>query len=187
MLQFYKPNPKLTGSACSFSYNKSDKALWVNFVRQSGPPKASPFRGSGPDKKASSKLNPKEIAGLIRAIETNGEYGNFHSTEKGNTTFKFCPYVREGKFPFEGYSFSLNQSNKSNDTKKSFIMALDHAEGGLLKHFLQTVLNEYFIKCIEEAQFTSGATRDIKQTAEKVETRPTTGDNSQEIDLDAPW
>ena len=74
MLQFYKPNPKLTGSACSFSYNKNDKALWVNFVRQSGPPKAGPFRGAGPDKKASSKLNPKEIAGLIRAIETNDEY-----------------------------------------------------------------------------------------------------------------
>ena len=35
MLQFYKPNAKNTGSACSFSYNKNDKALWVNFIKQS--------------------------------------------------------------------------------------------------------------------------------------------------------
>ena len=34
MIQFYKPNAKNTGSACSFSYNKKEKALWVNFIRQ---------------------------------------------------------------------------------------------------------------------------------------------------------
>ena len=59
MLQFYKPNSKSTGSACSFSYNKKDKALWVNFIKQASwndKTKSGTFKGSGPDKKANSKL-----------------------------------------------------------------------------------------------------------------------------------
>ena len=66
-------------------------------------------------------------------------------------------------------------------------MALDYAEGGLLKHFFQTVLNNYFIDCIEESQFTASHPQAAKKTEEKVEKAPSTEDNNQEIDLDAPW
>jgi len=185
MLKYYKPNKNNTGSACSFSYNKRDKALWVNFVRQSSPDKSAPFKGSGPEKKASSKLNPKELAGLVRAIETNGEYGNFHSTPKGTTSYKFGPYVKDGEQL--GHSFSLNQNSTENDSKKSFVMGFDFAEGWLLKQYLQTVLSGYCVDCIDENQFGSDHPSSNKKTEEKVETPAPAEDNKQDVDLDIPW
>ena len=121
MLQFYKPNAKNTGSACSFSYNKKDKALWVNFVKQASwndSSKTGTFKGSGPDKKANSKFSVTDLAGLVHAIETNSEFSNFHGTKERNTTFKFSPYVRDGNQV--GFSFSLNQNNSQENIKKSF-------------------------------------------------------------------
>jgi len=188
MLQFYKPNAKNTGSACSFSYKKSDKALWVNFIKQSswnGQTKSGTFKGSGPDKKAYSKFSVTELAGLVHAIETNGEYGNFHGTRERNTTFKFCPYVRDGSQV--GYSFSLNQNNQKEGVKKSFIIGFNFAEGRMLKQYALTVLNNYFVDCIEESQFSNSHPPTNKKTEEKVETPAPTEDNSQEADLDIPW
>ena len=182
MLQFYKPNPRNTGSACSFSYNKNDKALWVNFIKQSswnGQTKSGTFKGSGPEKKANSKFSVTELAGLVHAIETNGEYGNFHGTKERNTTFKFCPYMRDGSQV--GYSFSLNQSNAQEGTKKSFIIWFNFAEGRMLKQYALTVLNNYFMGCIEESQSYN------KKNEEKVENPAPSKDNSQEVDLDVPW
>lgn len=188
MLQFYKPNSKNTGSACSFSYNQKDKSFWVNFVRQSswdGQKKRGFFNGSGPDKKANSKFNVTELAGLVHAIETNGEFGNFHGSKEKNTTFKFSPYVREGKQV--GFSFTLAQSNTEQGTKKSFLIGFSFPEGRLLKQYALTVLNNYFSDCIEESQFSNSHPTTSKKTEEKVEKVPSTEDNNQEIDLDAPW
>ena len=188
MLQFYKPNPKSTGSACSFSYYKTDKALWVNFIKQaswSTQSKTGTFKGSGPDKKANSKFSVTELAGSVHAIETNGEYGGFHGTKERNTTFKFCPYVREGNQV--GYSFSLNQNNAQEGTKKSFIIGFNFAEGRMLKQYALTVLNNYFTDCIEESQFSSSHPQTNKRTEEKIETSAPPKDNSQEVDLDVPW
>jgi len=185
MLKYYKPNKNNTGSACSFSYNKRDKSLWVSFVRQSSTDKSAPFKGSGPDKKAVSKLNPKELAGLIRAIETNGEYGNFHSTQKGNTTYKLAPYEKDGEQI--GHSFSLHQNSNEDNSKKSFVMGLDFAEGWLLKQYLQTVLSGYCMDCIDENQFNNDHPSSNKKTKEKVETPVVAEDNDQDVDLDIPW
>jgi hypothetical protein len=120
-----------------------------------------------------------ELAGLVHAIETNGEYGNFHGTKERNTTFKFCPYMRDGSQV--GYSFSLNQNNTQEGTKKSFIIGFNFAEGRMLKQYALTVLNNYFMDCIEESQSYN------KKSEEKVETSAPTKDNSQEVDLDVPW
>ena len=182
MLQFYKPNSKSTGSACSFSYSKKDKALWVNFIKQASwndKTKSGTFKGSGPDKKANSKFSVTELAGLVHAIETNGEYGGFHGTRERNTTFKFCPYVRDGDQV--GFSFSLNQNNSQEGIKKSFIIWFNFAEGRMLKQYALTVLNNYFMGCIEESESYS------KKTEEKVETSAVAKDNNQEVNLDVPW
>ena len=186
MLQFYKPNAKNTGSACSFSYNKKDRALWVNFIKQASwnnETKNGTFKGSGPDKKANSKFSVTELAGLVHAIETNGEYGGFHGTKERNTTFKFCPYIRDGSQI--GYSFSLNQNNAKEGVKKSFIIGFNFAEGRMLKQYALTVLNNYFMECIEESQ--SYVKKTEEKTEEKIEMNTSTGDNNQEIDLDVPW
>ena len=103
----------------------------------------------------------------------------FHGTKERNTTFKFCPYIRDGSQI--GYSFSLNQNNAKEGVKKSFIIGFNFAEGRMLKQYALTVLNNYFTECIEESQSYT------KKTEEKVETPSSTEDNSQEIDLDVPW
>jgi hypothetical protein len=51
----------------------------------------------------------------------------------------------------------------------------------MLKEYALTVLNNYFIECIEESQSY------VKKTEEKVEMNTSTEDNNQEIDLDVPW
>jgi len=188
MLQFYKPNAKNTGSACSFSYNKKDGALWVNFIKQASwnnETKNGTFKGSGPDKKANSKFSVTELAGLVHAIETNGEYGNFHGTKERNTTFKFCPYIRDGSQI--GYSFSLNQNNTQEGTKKSFIIWFNFAEGRMLKQYALTVLNNYFFTdSIESNQFDNSKQYNSEKTEEKVENTPSTQDNTPEDD-GIPW
>jgi hypothetical protein len=122
---------------------------------------------------------------LIRAIETNGEYGNFHSTQKGTTTYKFAPYIKDGEQI--GHSFSLNQNSKEDNSKKSFVMGLDFAEGWLLKQYLQTVLSGYCMDCIDENQFSNDHPSSSKKAKEKVETPAVTEDNNQDVDLDIPW
>ena len=80
-----------------------------------------------------------------------------------------------------GYSFSLNQNNTQEGTKKSFIIGFNFAEGRMLKQYALTVLNNYFVGCIEESQSYN------KKNDEKVETSAPSKDNSQEVDLDVPW
>ena len=129
MLQFYKPNSKNTGSACSFSYNKQDKALYVSFVRQASwnsQTKTGSFKGSGLDKKASSKVSSTELAGLVHSLEANTEYNAFHGNTDKNTTFKLAPYSKDGSQV--GYSFALNQRDNPNNVKKSFIIGLNFAD-----------------------------------------------------------
>ena len=130
-----------------------------------------------------------ELAGLVHAIETNGEYGNFHGTKERNTTFKFCPYLRDGSQV--GYSFTLNQNNAQEGIKKSFLIGFNFAEGRMLKQYALTVLNNYFTNCIEESQYGnySDATHPPadKRAEKKIETPASSEDNSQEADLDIPW
>jgi hypothetical protein len=51
----------------------------------------------------------------------------------------------------------------------------------MLKQYALTVLNNYFMECIEESQSYN------RKSEEKVETSAPAKDNSQEVDLDVPW
>jgi len=208
MIQFYKPNAKNTGSACSFQYNEKDKAVWVNFVSQfswNDQSKTGTFKKTPPEKRAYSKFSLTEIAGLVHAIETNGEYSNYHGDKERNTRFKFGPYLRDGNQI--GYSFSLNQNNSKENVKKSFVIWFNFAEGRMLKEFGLTVLKNYFTDCIKtntrryahinEAQQPSNPPLDSllkpsenQQTAtkveEKVENALSNQDNTPEDD-GIPW
>jgi len=198
MLQFYKPNPKNTGAACSFSYNKKDKAVWVNFVKQSGwnnDNKTGTFRGSGPDKKANSKFNMTEIAGLVHAIETSGEYSNYHGNRERNNKFTFCPYIQNEKQI--GYSFKLAQSNSADGTNKSFLIGFKFEEGRLLKQFLLTVINNYSLESIEQSQYgnsndynkgSNNYNKNPDSVQKKVEKAASAADNNHSGNTDdIPW
>jgi len=185
MLQFYKPNSKNTGSACSFSYNKQDKALYVSFVRQASwnsQTKTGSFKGSGLDKKASSKVSSTELAGLVHSLEANTEYNAFHGNTDKNTTFKLAPYSKDGSQV--GYSFALNQRDNPNNVKKSFIIGFNFAEGRMLKEYILASLRSYFEDNINDWN--------QKEQKKKVENNAPSQDNtpnaSPKDDIsDMPW
>ena len=72
-LQFYKPNPKGTGTACSFWRNPKDNTFWVSLIKQDGW-NAKTRTGSfsknkdNPQKRVIVKLNDTELCGFIDAI-----------------------------------------------------------------------------------------------------------------------
>ena len=158
--------------------------LMCIFNSQDGDSKTGTFKGASPEKKAYSKFSVTELAGLVHAIETNGEYGNFHGNKERNTTFKFSPYLREGNQV--GYSFSLNQSNSQENVKKSFIIGFNFAEGRMLKEYALTVLKNYFTDSIESNQY-NNSSQGTAQTEEKVENTAPVQDNTTEEDDGIPW
>jgi hypothetical protein len=86
-----------------------------------------------------------------------------------------------------GYSFSLNQSNQAEGIKKSFLIGFTFPEGRMLKEYALTVLNNYFMDCIEASQFAGNNNDSSKKTQEKVESKGSKTDNTPDIDLDVPF
>jgi uncharacterized protein YfcZ (UPF0381/DUF406 family) len=149
MIQFYKPNAKVTGTACSFWAN-ADGSMMSSLIKQARPPKQNPFAGNkdNPDKRVITKLNPVEIGGIIDAMERGGEWSNFHSSENQQLQLKFAPYESGAH---KGFSFSVYRQDKTDSTNKvSFAIGFTFAEARYLKEFLIYSLRLNFDKQNEE-------------------------------------
>lgn len=97
MIQFYKPNPKVTGCACSFWLNR-DGTIMSSFIKQDSwndAKKTGSFSKNKDNPKARVivKLNRIEIAGIIDTIESNREFSVYHNSEKQTLQIRFCPYL----------------------------------------------------------------------------------------------
>ncbi len=145
-LQFYKPNPKATGTACSFWRNSDDNTYWVSLIKQdswNSKTKTGSFSKNkdNPKKRAIVKFSDLEIAGFIDAIERNVEYSGYHGSKKQIVKFKFGPYMKDDEQL--GFSFSVNREDKEDSTdKQSYLMGFYFPEAMRLKIFLQTILME---------------------------------------------
>ncbi|MSR88011.1 MAG: hypothetical protein EXS69_02550, partial [Candidatus Zambryskibacteria bacterium] len=69
MIHFYKPNPKITGSACSFWHSDKDGNFFATLLKQAGwneKAKTGSFvqNKNDPTKKITVKLNRTEIAAI---------------------------------------------------------------------------------------------------------------------------
>jgi len=147
MIHFYKPNSRVTGTACSFYLNANDGSFFSTLIKQDGwdsKRKIGSFSKNkdNPSKKVNIKLSPTEIAGFIDALESNREFTGYHGSNQ-IVRFKFCPYLKDEKQI--GYSFSATKESKEDSTDKvSFLIGFYFQEGRLLKEHLIFLLREKF-------------------------------------------
>ena len=149
MIQFYKPNAKNTGSACSF-WSNYDGSIMASIIRQASwdnNTKKGSFAQNKDDttKRVIVKLNPTEVGGLIDSIESNREFSNYHTSQNQTLQIKYAPYMRNGDQI--GFSFSVyKQDKQDSNNKASYVIGFTFAEARYLKEFLIYVLRKIFEK-----------------------------------------
>jgi len=147
-LQFYKPNPKATGTACSFWHNQEDNTFWVSLIKQDGwnsKTRSGSFskNKNNPKKRVIVKFSDTEVCGLIDAINRNAEYSGYHSSQQ-IVKFKFCPYLKNGEQL--GFSFSVQREAKEDSTdKQNYLMGFYFPEAEKLKLYLQKMMHDSFL------------------------------------------
>lgn len=101
MIQFYKPNAKNMGAACSFWYSPDNEAFFASIIKQAswnGKTRTGSFQAhkNDPEKNIKIKLNLNEIGGIIDCIENNREFSAYHSSPQAEhiTKAKFSPYKK---------------------------------------------------------------------------------------------
>ena len=149
MIQFYKPNAKVTGTACSF-WSNYDGSVMVSLIKQAAPIGKNPFAKNkdNPQKRVIAKLNPTEVGGIIDTIESTREWSNFHNSDNQQLQLKFTTYEAAGK---KGFSLSIYRQDKADSTNKvSFAIGFTFPEARYLKEFLIYALRKNFDKEHEE-------------------------------------
>ena len=78
MIQFYKPNAKNTGAACSFWYNPEHGCFYTNIIQQASwnaKAKTGSFKANleNPNKFIKIKLNINEIGGILDCLDRGRE------------------------------------------------------------------------------------------------------------------
>ena len=148
MIQFYKPNPKNTGSACSF-FLTPDGSIMSSMIKQDSWD-AKRKRGSfsknkdNPKAKALTKYSQTEAAAIVDAIERNVEWSAYHSSQHQIVKIGFGPYVVSSGEQ-KGFSYSINKEAKEDSTDKvGCVIGLTFPEARLLKEYLCAVLQKTF-------------------------------------------
>ena len=164
-LQFYKPNPKSTGSACSFWKNQEEKnnetvhTFWCSLIKQhswNSKTRTGSFSENkdNPEKRVIIKFSATEICGLIDAIERNVPYEGYHGSNQV-VKFYFKPYFpkkkdKENKWVASkeqgGFSLSVQKEDKEDSTnKQSYVIGFTWPESKLLCYYLETVVKQSFL------------------------------------------
>tara|TARA_Y100000588_G_scaffold24072_2_gene24118 strand:+ start:10618 stop:11181 length:564 start_codon:yes stop_codon:yes gene_type:complete len=147
MIHFYKPNAKVTGTACSFYLNKKDNAFFTTLIKQDGwdsNRRIGSFKKNkdNPNKRVNVKFSAVEIASIIDAIKSNRKFTGYHGSNQ-IARFTFGPYERDGKQI--GFSFNVTKESKEDSTSKaSFLIGFTFPEGELLSQHLSYILQESF-------------------------------------------
>ena len=99
MIQFYKPNPKVSGTACSFWVTQNGDAM-VSMIKQTSwddSRKTGSFSQNkgNPKKNVIAKLNETELSGIIDSIESNREFSAFHKSQNQTLQIRFSPYLEK--------------------------------------------------------------------------------------------
>lgn len=146
MISFYKPNPRNTGSASSFSYKPKDGTFFVSFVKQyswDAGRKIGSFtqNRNNPAASVNAKFGAHEIAGILVAIERGEpDFSTYHTSTNQTLQVNFGQYVKDGVVQ-SGYSLRITKD--SNGQKTNFAMLLTLGEGRLLREYLVAALQEW--------------------------------------------
>ena len=147
MIQFYKPNKKVTGTACSFWMNK-DGSIMASLIKQDGWNDKTHIGSfaknkENPNGRVVVKLGNTEVAAIIDVLETSKEWSTYHQSSKQKLQIKFGAYNRNSEQV--GYSFSVNKQDVEDSTNKvGFIIGFTFPEGRYLKQYLSFLLNDWF-------------------------------------------
>ena len=148
MIQFYKPNAKMTGSACQFYLNYGDGSFFSTLIKQASwdaAKKTGSFQANRKDpiKNVIIKFSAKEIAGILDAMERNTEYKGYHRSAQQTVQFSFGPYMWNDEQ--KGFSYSVSkQGNEDTTQKGSFLIGFYFDEAKLLKLHLEYLLARHF-------------------------------------------
>lgn len=150
-IAYYKPNPRVTGTACSFYLSNKDNRFYACLIKQDAwnpTTKTGSFSKNvnNPAKKVNIKFSNFEIGGILDAIDHNRSFSVYHNggTTQFSSSIKFEPYMKDGAQV--GYSFMVTKSSKEDSTNKSsFVIGLNFAEGRLLKEYLVYLLGKCFL------------------------------------------
>ena len=153
MIQFYKPNAKNTGAACSFWYspqNKGKPAFFASIIRQAswdakGRTGSFQKNKDNPEKNVKIKLNLNELGGILDCLENNREFSAFHNSPQAEhiTKMKFAQYLKDGNQL--GYIFMASKEPKDNPSEKvNFSIALNFGEGVALRQCLLFLIDSLF-------------------------------------------
>ena len=158
MISFYKPTPKVTGTAMSFYLNKRDNSFFSNLIKQDSWDSSRKIGSFQKNKKVEGKnvnikFSQTEIASIIDSVDRNTEISGYHGSNQV-VRFSFGPYTpktktEEGEWiegtEQKGFSFRVTRESKEDSTnKQSYVIGLTFAEGKLLREHLVYLLNESF-------------------------------------------
>ena len=182
MIQFYKPNKKVTGSACSFWLN-DDGSIMASLIKQDGwnnQKNTGSFSKNkdNPNGRVIVKLGETEIASIIDCLETNRKWSTYHRSSKQSLQINFGPYERNGDQL--GFSFSVNKQDAEDSTNKvGFLIGFNFGEGRYLKEFLAFLLNKKFNAFQSQR---SNNTKSYGQKASQPQSKPSQS-NSRDVDI----
>jgi len=158
MISFYKPTPKVTGTAMSFYLNKRDNSFFSNLIKQDSWDSARKIGSFQKNKKVEGKnvnikFSPTEIAAIIDAVDRNVEITGYHGSNQV-VRFAFGPYKPKSKTAGgewvegteqKGFSFRVTREAKEDSTnKQSYVIGLTFPESKLLREHLVYLLGESF-------------------------------------------
>lgn len=136
---FYSPNSKNTGASLFIKFNSKDGGFFFNLVKQVAwdeKTKKASFSGG---QATFVKFSQDEVAGIIRAVRTNGFFSFYHTFDKNATTgsLKFYSVEKEGKTRM-GFGFSVKQG------ESEFKIGLSEASAERLSLYLKNGLTRCF-------------------------------------------
>ena len=158
MISFYKPTPKVTGTAMSFYLNKRDNSFFSNLIKQDSWDSGRKIGSFQKNKKVEGKnvnikFSPTEIAAIIDAVDRNVEVTGYHGSNQV-VRFAFGPYNPKHKTDSgewvegteqKGFSFRVTRESKEDSTnKQSYVIGLTFPESKLLREHLVYLLKESF-------------------------------------------
>lgn len=154
----------MTGSACQFYLNNKDGSFFSTLIKQASwdaGKKTGSFQANkkDPTKNVIIKFSPKEIAGILDAMERNVEYKGYHRSAQQTVQFTFGPYMWNDEQ--KGFSYSVSkQGNEDTTQKASFLIGFYFDEAKLLKMHLESLLNKHFD--IEEAKYAEKQAQQVR-------------------------
>ena len=164
MIQFYKPNAKVTGTACSFYMNQQDGSFFSTLIKQASWDEKRRIGKFDKNKKAIIKLSQLEVASLMNAIDSKVEFKGYHKSSQQVVQFSLAPSTKvDGAFT---YSVTREASDDSTN-KTSFFLGLYANEAVLLREHLQYLLHESFR--LSDLKFSAPDTPKSKPETESAE------------------